>query len=82
MNIAANHPFAAAPQPLFSATAHIALAVIVACVLALVLIGARSASHDAMKTASVTFKQAGPTSVKLAPVQIVGRREAGDRKKI
>ena len=80
MNTAATRQLTV-PQPLLSTTQHIALVVIVSCVLALVLIGARSASQDAMRTAKVTYKQ-GPMSIMLAPVQIVGRRDASAAKKI
>ena len=63
----------AALQPLVSVPSRVAAAVAVAGVMALALLGAQDASHQAVLTAAHAFSN-GPAHVTLAPVQIVGRR--------
>ena len=60
---------------------HIAVALGVAAVLALGAMQAREASHQRVQTASKAISN-GPTYVTLGQVQVVGRREAADKKAI
>lgn len=62
-----------APQALVSATARFVAAAGVACVLALVTLGAESASHEAVDNAKASFSAA--QSVTLPRVEVVGKRE-------
>jgi hypothetical protein len=70
----------AAPQPLVPAVARFAAAVGVLAAMAFGSLAVQQASHDAVQTATASFSQ-GPVHVTLAPVQIVGRRIAGDAKR-
>lgn len=69
------------PQPLLSVASRVAIAVAVAAALVGVSIEARRASSEAVVTATQSFSN-GPVYVTLEPVQVVGRRETADEKKI
>ena len=74
--IQARHP--ASPQPLLAVPARIALALAVAAVLALASLGARDASHQAVRMATDSFSRS-VTHVTLPSVEVVGRREAAPK---
>jgi hypothetical protein len=69
-----------APQPLLSLPARIAAGLGVAAAVTLASIGAGQASHQAVQSAAQSFGS-GPTHVQLAPVQVVGRRDAVEAKR-
>ena len=69
------------PQTLVPATVRIATALAIVGILGAVSLSAQQASREAVRNASAAFSN-GPIYVLLAPVQIVGRREAADAKRI
>lgn len=70
---------ATSPRPLLPASLRWAVAVAVAALLAVALITAREASHEAVETAAATFSR-GTAHVTLPTVEIVGRRQAATGK--
>ena len=72
MNTTAATRFAAL-QPLVSVPSRVAAALAVVAVMALGSLAVQDASHQAVRTAAVSFSS-GPAHVTLAPVQVVGRR--------
>ena len=71
----------AAPQPLLSIASRLAVAAAVAGALVLASMEARHASTQAVLAASHHFATT-PVQVTLDTVQVVGRREAGDARRI
>ncbi len=69
-------------QPLISTTTRFAVALAVAGVLALVSMVAAQASHQAVATATASFSQTAPAPFRLETVQVVGRRETTNAKRI
>ena len=80
MNTPAATRFAAL-QPLVSVPSRVAAALAIAGVMALASLAVQDASHQAVRTATVSFSS-GPAHVTLAPVQIVGRRAGLDANSI
>ena len=70
----------AVPQSLVPAPVRIATAIAIAGVLAAATMGAQQASREAVRTKSAAISN-GPTYVLLAPVQVVGRRDAVEAKR-
>lgn len=66
---------ATSPQPLLPASLRMAAAVAVAALLAVAVIAARQASHEAVGAAAATFSRS-TIHVTLPSVEIVGRRQS------
>lgn len=81
MNATARRPVTA-PQPQVSRTVRLLAIVAVAAVTALAWLAAEQASHRAVQTASQAFARASTVTVTLPAVQVVGRRDGADARRI
>lgn len=70
-----------APKPLLSVPARIVAVIAVAIAILLASLGAEQASHQAVQNAAQAFSQS-TKHVRLSTVEVVGRRDTGDTKRM